>query len=53
MRGEICGVISNAEQDPGFAPVQPGHTQEVKAVEFRHTALLNWITVSIRDWQLD
>ena len=46
---EVCGIVSDTEQDPRPAAVYPGHSQKIQAVVFGHSTRLERIAVGIRD----
>src|SRR6516164_5996376 len=49
---EVSCIVPDAEQDSRLTLVQPRHSEEVQALVCGDSAVLDWITVSIKDWQL-
>src|SRR5215469_2347970 len=53
LRSQVCRVISDTEQNSRLPAVQPRHSEEVETVIAGDSALLNRVTICVRDRQLD
>lgn len=49
---QVRSIVSDAEENAGFATGKPRHAEEIQASEGGHAALLDGIAIGIRDRQL-